>query len=130
MANSTQQDLLLLEKKLLERQEKLDAKQEQVDKEKESLDEKRQEYSTKLASISGLTKDEATKRLLEETEKDAAAMMARIIKERQEEAKQTSDKKAQELILDSIKHGALSFIPEYTVSIVKVEAEDVKGRII
>ena len=35
MADSTQQDLILLEKKLLERQEKIDARAEQVEKDKE-----------------------------------------------------------------------------------------------
>lgn len=128
--NTTQSDLLTLEKKLLERQEKLDAKQEQLDLEKEETEKKRQEYNKKLEQLSSLTKEEATKRLLDETEKDAAAMMARIIKERQEEARLTASQKSQEIVLDSIKHGALNFIPEYTVSIVKVADEEMKGRII
>ena len=57
-------------------------------------------------------------------------MVARIIKEKEEEAKATASIKAQEIILESIRHGALDFIPEYTVSIVKVEDEELKGRII
>jgi ribonucrease Y len=126
----TQQDLIQLEKKLLDRQEKLEAKQEQLDGEKEQIERKRQEYLSKLEKISGLTTEEAKQRLLEETEKDAAGMMARIIKEKEEAAKLTADKRAQEIIVDSLKHGALNFIPEYTVSVVKVPDEDMKGRII
>lgn len=131
MSNTTTNtDLIQLEKKLIERQEKLDSKQEEIDKEKLQVEKKRKEYSEKLEKVSNLTTAEATKQLLEETEKDASAMMAKIIREKEEQAKATADKKAQEIVLDSLKHGALDFVPEYTVSIIKVEEEDVKGRII
>jgi ribonuclease Y len=127
---STQQDLIQLEKKLLDKQERLDEKQEQVEKQQEEAAKKRREYLEKLEEISGLTAEEAKKLLLEETEKDAVAQMAKIIKEKEEEAKRTADKKAQEIVVDSLKHGALNFVPEYTVSIVKVPDEEMKGRII
>lgn len=130
MSDSTQQELLLLEKKLLERQEKIDQKLEAVEKDRETLEKKKEEYRKKLEEISGLTKDEATKRLLAETEESSSAVIARIVKETEESAHLIADKKAQEIILDSIRHGALTYIPEYTVSIVKVESEDLKGRII
>ena len=130
MTTSTSQDLIQLEKKLLERQEKLEAKQEEIEAEKEQIEKKRREYTEKLEKVSGFTRDEAKQQLIKETEQDAAAMMAKIIKEREEEAKSTSVKKAQEVLLDSLKHGALKFVPEYTVSVVKVADEEVKGRII
>ena len=124
------QDLIELEKKLLERQEKLDAKQEEIEHEKENLTKKQQEYAKKLEKVSNLTAEEATKELLAETERDAAGMMAKIIKDKENEAKATAAAKAQEIVLDSLKHGALQFVPEYTVSIVRVEDEEMKGRII
>lgn len=130
MSTSTSQDLIQLEKKLLERQEKLDAKQEELEAVKEELEKKRRQYSEKLEKVSGFTRDEAKQQLLKETEQDAALMMAKILKEREEEAKITADKKAQEVLLDSLKHGALKFVPEYTVSIIRVADEEVKGRII
>lgn len=130
MTSSTQQDLIQLEKKLLERQEKLEAKQEDLQKFQDELEKKRLSYIEKLEKASSFTKDEAKKELIAEAEKDASAMMAKIIKEKEETAKSTASKKAQELLLDSLKHGALSFIPEYTVSVIRVEDEEVKGRII
>lgn len=130
MSSTTQQDLISLERKLLEREEKLEKKQDEIVRLQEKLEKKREEYTEKLEKISGLTKDEAKNQLLIETEKFAAQMVGKIIKEKEEEAKLTADKKAQEIILDSIKHGALKFIPEYTVSIVKVPDEEMKGRII
>lgn len=130
MSNSTQQDLIILEKKLLERQERLDKRQEELDREKEEILRQREEYLKKLERVSGLTREEARKLLLEETERDAAQMMSRIIKEKEEEAKATADQKAREIIADSMRHGALDYIAEYTVSVVKVADEEMKGRII
>jgi ribonuclease Y len=130
MATATQQDLIELEKKLLDRQEKIETRWEDLEEEKSVFEKKRQEYIKKLESISHLTSDEAKEQLLKETEKDAAGMMAKIIREKEDEAKATADAKAQEIILDSLKHGALQFVPEYTVSIVKVADEEMKGRII
>lgn len=130
MTTTSSQDLIQLEKKLLERQEKLEAKQEELQKLQEDVEKKRHDYSEKLEKVSGFTKDEAKQQLIKETEQDAAAMMAKIIKEKEEEAKSTAAKKAQEVLLDSLKHGALKFIPEYTVSVVKVADEEMKGRII
>ncbi len=121
MAQDT--DLIALEKKLLERQEKLEQEKERLDKQREKLEEL-------LERASGLTAEEAKKELLGIVEQKEAKSVAKIIREREEEAKATSDKKAQEILVDSMRHGALNYIAEYTVSAVKISDEDVKGRII
>ena len=90
----------------------------------------KEEYSEKLQKISGLTAEEAKQELLKETEEKEVQIIARIIKEKEEEAKTTADKKAQEILLDSMRHGALDYIAEYTVSTIKIEDEEIKGRII
>lgn len=130
MTNSSQQDIIALERKLIEREEKLEQKQEKTARLQEQVEKKREDYIEKLEKASGLTREEAKREILQEAEKSAAQMVARIIKEKEEEARLTADKKAQEIVLDSIKHGALNFIPEYTVSVVKVPEEEMKGRII
>lgn len=55
---NTHQDLILLEKKLLERQEKLEEKQEYIKKLQDSLEKKSTEYTEKLEKIASLTRDE------------------------------------------------------------------------
>lgn len=130
MTNSSQQDIIALERKLLEREEKLEQKQEKIAGLQEQVEKKREEYIEKLEKASSLTREEARREILQEAEKSAAQMVARIIKEKEEEARLNADKKAREIVLDSIKHGALNFIPEYTVSVVKVPEEEMKGRII
>src|SRR5690554_2154378 len=90
----------------------------------------RDEYIEKLENISGLSRDEAKKLLLEEIEKDARGDIAKIIKESEEEAKATAHRKAQEILVDAMRHGALDHLPEYTVSTVKIDDESAKGKII
>lgn len=123
-------DLLTLEKKLIEKQEKLDIEREDLDKEKEKILKQQENYQEKLEKASSLTRDEAKRELLSEVEKSETETLARIIKEREEEAKRSSDKKSQEILVEAMRHGALNRIAEYTVSVVKVADEDIKGRII
>lgn len=129
MADQTQ-DLIILEKKLLEKQDKIDAEKERIEKDREDLTKKKEEYSKKLEKVAGLTQDEARDELIRETEQNSTQMIAKIIKEKEEEARKTADKKAQEILLDSMRHGALNYIAEYTVSVVKISDEEMKGRII
>jgi ribonuclease Y len=129
MANQNQ-DLIALEKKLLEKEERLDLEKERIEKEKESLGRIREEYHDKLQKISGFTKEEAKQELIRKTEITEAKIVAKIIKEKEEDAKLTADKKAREILVDSMRHGAVNYIAEYTVSTIKIPDEDLKGRII
>lgn len=116
-------DTLDIEKKLLEKQEKLEEL-------KESLDHQKEEYREKLQKLSHMTLDEAKQALLEETEKSEAAAVAKLIREREEEAKATADRKAQEILVEAMRHGTINYVAEFTVSVIKVDNEEVKGRII
>src|SRR5258708_4169858 len=116
-------DILDVEKKLFEKQERLDLEREKLEKEKH-------DYHQKLERISELTQQEAKKQLLEEIEYEERASVAKLIKEREEEIKIQADKKAQEILVDAMRHGALDYIAEYTVSVIKVAEEELKGRII
>ncbi|EKD86636.1 MAG: 2',3'-cyclic-nucleotide 2'-phosphodiesterase [uncultured bacterium] len=124
------QDLVNLEKKLIERQEKLEKEREDLEHEKKEIARKKDEYVEKLQKVSSLTSEEARQQLLSEIEEKETQTLAKIIKEREEEAKATADKKAQEILVDSMRHGAVNYIPEYTVSIIRISDEEIKGRII
>ncbi|MBI2026066.1 MAG: ribonuclease Y [Candidatus Levybacteria bacterium] len=124
------QDLIQLEKKLLERQEKLDSEKEALEKEKQNLGKTKDRLEELLEKASSLTAGEAKKELLDLIEQKEAAAVAKIIREREEEAAKAADKKAQEILVEAMRHGVLDYIAEYTVSVVKITDEDVKGRII
>ncbi len=116
-------DLIALEKKLLEKQEKLEHEEEKIKK-------LANEYEEKLEKVSGISKEQAKKEFLEQLELREAKEAARIIKQKEDEAKLTGEKKAQEILVDAMHHGAVKYIAEYTVSTVRITEEDIKGRII
>ncbi len=118
-----QNDLIALEKKLLEKEEKLEHEKQRIEKLSE-------DYAEKLEKVSSLSKEEAKKELFEQVELKETKELARRIKEKEEEAKLTGEKKAREILVDSMRHGAVKYIAEYTVSVVKITDEDIKGRII
>ncbi|MDP3988544.1 MAG: ribonuclease Y [Candidatus Levybacteria bacterium] len=124
------QDLISLEKKLFEREEKVEKEKEGLEKEKAVLAKKIEEYTAKLQKASGLSASEAKEKLLEEVEQKEAGAVARIIREKEDGAKKDADKKAQEILVDAMRHGAINYIAEYTVSAIKIPDEEMKGRII
>lgn len=94
------------------------------------MSDSRDEYIKKLEQVSGLTREEARQQLLEEMKQDSKADIARIIRETEEEAKATAHRRAQEILVDAMRHGVVDIVPEYTVSVVKIQDEDIKGKII
>jgi ribonucrease Y len=124
------QDLVVLEKKLLEKEEKLDREKERIEKEREELSKLKDEYRDKLQKTTSLSGEDAKKELLKVWENREAEAVARIIREKEDEAKRVGDKKAQEILAESMRHGALNYVAEYTLSTVKIQDEDLKGRII
>src|SRR5690554_4111556 len=90
----------------------------------------KQKYRKKLEEISHISLEQAKKLILDEAREEARADVAQIIRESEEEAKVTASEKAKEILADSLQHGALDFVPEYTVSVIKIGDEEVKGRII
>ncbi len=90
----------------------------------------KQKYQKKLEDASHISMDEAKRLILEEAKNEAKADISRIIREAEEEAKITASSRAKEILADALRHGALDFVPEYTVSVIKLADEEVKGRII
>ncbi|OGM31566.1 ribonuclease Y [Candidatus Woesebacteria bacterium RIFCSPHIGHO2_01_FULL_44_21] len=90
----------------------------------------REELLSKLEKVSGLSKEEAKKLLLDEVQRELTAEIAKRIRNAEERIKVEAAEKAREILVDAMKHGATNYVAEYTVSTVKVDSEDAKGRII
>ncbi|HVT00861.1 MAG TPA: ribonuclease Y [Patescibacteria group bacterium] len=90
----------------------------------------KQKYHKKLEEISHISLDQAKKLILDEARLEAAADVAKIIRESEDAAKVTAAQKAREILADSLQHGTLDLVPEFTVSVIKIQDEEVKGRII
>lgn len=89
---------------------------------------KRQEDN--LVKIAKLSRDEAREKLLQMTEKDMKADMVSYIAKRQDEAKETADEKAREILADAMARLATEASGERTITAVKIPDDDMKGRII
>lgn len=90
----------------------------------------RQEALTKLEKASHLTKDEAEARILSDVRENLKEEIAKEIRAATAAAHEEADAKAKQILVDAMRHGATNYVPEYTVSVIKVTDEDVKGRII
>lgn len=95
-----------------------------------TTDELRQEYIQKLEKVTSLSAEQAKKELLEALQNDMKSDVARMIKDAEDQAKATALRRSQEILVDAMRHGALDYIAEYTVSTIRVDSEEVKGRII
>lgn len=103
---------------------------ETLEKRQETLKKREEELTSRLEKASNMTRDEAQKILLDEIQKELTSEIAKKIRASEEKVKEGANEKAQEILVDAMKHGATSYVAEYTVSTVTVPDEDVKGRII
>lgn len=113
-----------------EREKLLAASEKRIAELRAELDRIHAEQLKKLEQISKLTRDEAHALVLKTVQDKMHEEVANIIKTAEEAAKETADKKAKEILVDAMKHGATDYVAEYTVSTVKLTDEEMKSRII
>ncbi|RJR25000.1 ribonuclease Y [Candidatus Microgenomates bacterium] len=113
-----------------ERERLLNEQKNELEKRVSDLEEARKEQLQRLEKIASLTKDEAKKLILEATEKRVSDEIAQRIREGEEEVKATVQEKAKEILIEAMKHGAVDYTAEYTVSAIRLPDEEMKGRII
>jgi ribonuclease Y len=115
----------------LEEKERLTAeKSKQLEQKAKEVENIKQQQLEKLERAGHLTAQEAKNLILEASEKKLTAEIARQIRETEERAKQEADQKAKEILVEAMQRGATDYVPEYTVSAVKLTDEEMKGRII
>ncbi len=88
------------------------------------------EQNEKLEKISGLSKEEAKKMLMENLVDTAKAESARLVKDLHDKAKADGKKEAQKIIVQAIQRSASDYAVETTVSVVQIQNDEMKGRII
>jgi ribonuclease Y len=113
-----------------EREIRLNKRQSSIDKRGNEIDRLYEEVMEELQRVSEMTKDEAREVLLAETEKEARADMARIIRQIEGEAREKGNIRARELIADAIQRVASEKVAEVTTSMVNLPNEEMKGRIV
>ncbi|MFC2654181.1 MAG: ribonuclease Y [Segatella salivae] len=118
---------------------KMDVDQEQVriDNEKKLLFVKQQELEkmqkqeqAKLEELSGLSAEEAKKRLVESLKDQAKLDAASYINEIMDDAKLNANQQAKKIVIQTIQRVATETAIENSVSVFHIDNDEVKGRII
>ncbi|MCI7558584.1 MAG: ribonuclease Y [Clostridium sp.] len=118
-----EKNLELKDKDLLAKQREIqekDAKMEIIIKDQIAL----------LEKISGFSKEKAREMVLKKVEEEMNREIAVYLKEREDEAKLESDRKAKEMIVSSMQRYSSDVTSEQTVSTVELPNDEMKGRII
>lgn len=139
------------EKQLAAREENLDRKLDVVNKKekniqslerdindrKKSLEERITEYrqlideqNIRLERVAGMTREEAKKVLTENLLSETKLESAQKLKELRDEFKLTAKKEAQRVVIQAIQRTASDHSVETTVSVVNIQSDEMKGRII
>jgi ribonuclease Y len=113
-----------------EKEQRLKESQQEIEQIKRDIEALKDQTLSKLETVSNLTRDEAREVILNQVRLKLKEEIAKEIREATEKAKEQADIKAREILVDAMKHGATDYVSEYTVSVVKVPDEEVKGRII
>jgi ribonuclease Y len=133
-----------LENRLVQREETLDKKLDSIDKRTESLrtsegeveklkDEIRdirKKQQEKLEKVAKLSQQDAAEKLMQMTERDIRNDLTGLIAKMQDEAKEEAEEQAALIITTAMERMASEVTAERTVSSVKLEDEEMKGRII
>ena len=150
-ANAKRNKLQAFEKQLNSREENVERKVELVNKKEKEADGLRREVEEKLQTlgtkqreveriieeenvrlerVSGLTSEEAKKILMDNLVQDAKAQAAQLLKEVRDHARLDAKREAQKLIVQAIQRTAADHSVETTVSVLNIQSEEMKGRII
>ncbi len=89
-----------------------------------------QQETKKLHEITGLSRDEAEKLLLERIDRELADEVASRIQKQEEQIKSVSEEKARRILATAIHRYAAEHTADTTVSTVDIPSDDMKGRII
>lgn len=133
-----------LERRLLQREEALDKKLDELDKRaerlrkgeteveelKEEIREIRKKQQDKLEKVAKLSKQEAADKLMQMTERDIRNDLTGLIAKLQNEARDEAEDQAALIITTAMERMASEVTAERTVTSVKLEDEEMKGRII
>ncbi len=150
-AQEIREDLKQFERRILKREDALDKKLEQMQRREKEIERLEADLKVKLSEaemhrqelgrmisqekeqlhrISGMSRDEATRLLLEKLEREVAQENAEYIKRQTERARETAAEQARAIIVTALERCAAETSAETAVSTVDLPSDDMKGRII
>jgi len=110
--------------------ETLSAQLEIVDAKEHELESAHRKQVEQLEKISGLSQEDAKNELVEALKDEAKTNALALIKDVVDEAKINADKEARKIVVQTIQRVATEQAVENSVSIFRIESDEIKGRII
>jgi ribonuclease Y len=143
-AQKQRAELKELEQRLLGREDNLDKKLDDLDKRSEKLRQSeaeveelkneirsiRTKQQEKLEKIAKLTKTSAAEKLMQMTERDIKNDLLGLVNKLQNDTKDEAEEQAAHILVSTMERMASEVTAERTVTSVKLEDEEMKGRII
>lgn len=116
--------------RLVEKDNNLNALRKQIQEKELKMDELLKQEMEKLENIAKFSKEQAHKQILDRVENDMAREIAEYIKEKEAEAKLEVDKKAKNLLVNSMQRYSNDVTNLQTVTTISLPNDDMKGRLI
>jgi ribonucrease Y len=137
-------EIARIEERLLSKQEALDLRLAELTRKEQSLDDRarnlerdaeklkasKQEHLRELERVAGLSAGQARQILLKELEDALRHDSARLVRQVEDEAKREADRRARNILATVMQRMAAGHAVETTVSVVELQSDDLKGRII
>jgi len=144
-------EIMKAENRILQREEFIIKKEETIDKKMENLEQSQQRLQEKadeldalkeetnkinesmtkeLEKVSAMTKEEAKNMLINKYVEEAKADAAAAVRQIEEDAKNSAEKTAKEIVTLAVQKCATDHTSEITVTVVPLPNDDMKGRLI
>jgi len=137
-------ELKEMEQRLVQREESFDRKLDDIDKRSEKLRKAetevedlkneirdiRQKQQDKLEKVAKLSKQEAAEKLMQMTERDIRGDLVALVAKLLNEAKEDAEDQAAVILTTAMERMSSEVTAERTVTSIKLEDEEMKGRII
>ncbi len=113
-----------------EKERQFEMKKKELENSFVEVEEVKKEQLLKLERVADLSREQAKSLILNAWEEKLTVEIAKKIREAQSKAKEEAEKRSRDILVEAMKHGAIDYVAEYTVSTVKIKDEEMKGRII
>jgi ribonuclease Y len=118
------------EKEVQNLQKNNEIRSKELDQKLQQLDQMLAEENLKLERASGMSRDEARKLLMDNLLDSVKTEAAQTLKDIRDKAKEDGKKEAQKIIVQAIQRTAADHAVETTVSVLQIQSDEMKGRII
>ena len=136
--------IVKVEERVLAKEEEIDAKLTEMARREQGLSDRethlrqlqdehknaREQQLSELERISGMTVNDAKRQILAQAEEQVRHDLAGRVRQMEEQAAAEAKRRARNLVADALQRVAASAAAETTVTLVELQSDDMKGRII